>query len=224
MNELTFRRILAGQKETKPTANDAEEADVKALEDEVCLLDELISNALEVEQPDTLQQQLLDIPNQVSKSSRAPMAVIMSLAASVVLAVSVLLFTPQTPSNFINEALAHSAHQHQFGAPITLAALNQQLVNENVSLTDTIGHVYFAKTCELANKTMMHIAIMKNGQPISVYILPKHSRFQLTSITKDKQFATPLQKDNRAFYIVGDSKDNVTDIKQSMDKYLNIII
>ena len=92
---------------------------------------------------------------------------VFSLAASVLLSVSFLLFQkPTVASPFIQQALAHSHHPYRSVIPLPLQQVNAQLASKSMSLSEAIGKVYFAKRCVLDNIETIHLVLIENGSPV----------------------------------------------------------
>lgn len=230
MDDLTFRKLIAGG---KPEVNDASQAlspGAKKLAVEMTQMTEQVNQALTIDPPDSLLSDLLQIPDYdeqsdtIKKTTKPSNMWILSLAASVVLAFSFLLLQPYSEGPFTQSAFKHAMHQHPIAQPISLDVLNNELSSVGATLTNTIGKVYFAKYCELNGQSIMHIMMLENGQPLSIYMLPVQSSESLDSRYFRDMYGTPMEKGSRQLYLIGHDKKTVDKLSEKLTKELNFTI
>ena len=230
MDDLTFRRLIAqGNSEANETSQ-KHSPEAQELAAEMTQLTEQVNQALTVDTPDSLMSDLLKIPDldeqsdTIEKITKPTKTWILSLAASVVLAFSFLLLQPHSEVPFTQSAFKHAMHQHPIAQPISLDVLNNELSSVGATLSNTIGKVYFAKYCELNGQSIMHIMMLENGQPLSIYMLPVQSSESLDSRYFRDMYGSPMEKGSRQLYLIGHDKESVDKLSEKLTEELNFTI
>lgn len=229
MDEITLRKLMSGvSADELKRENQPKSPELEAARQEVENLDKTIKKALDVSLPSDFEARLLAIPDDESivKPSvpKNQKPIIYSLAASVVLAVLVLLLQPRHDQNFAVSAFDHASHVHPLSSPISYNTVNQQLEAFGAKLEGNIGQVVFVKPCRLKNQSIMHLILQVNDAPVSVYLLPEQSNELLSASQDGKLIGLPMQNQSRQVYLVGEDQANLQQAKQKLKEKLSFQI
>jgi hypothetical protein len=187
------RRLMtdpAGEQATADAeAARAEDGDLARVVADCEAFERQLGDAMRVTPPEDLQQQLARVPFRAGRSPRsgpAP-AVWLALAASLVLALAVSVFTPDSPAPAGDSRIAEHLtwHWDHDGPSVLSAALDAPARPEQVqSLLDSFGvqlapellaDVRLSKVCPTPDGAGAHLVLATQEGPITLYYMPRTS-------------------------------------------------
>ncbi len=216
MDELEFRRkVIATPNSKDKDLLKALEGDIKKQNfvSEMQAFDADIEKAMKVPVPEDLCARLMlnqsfDQEKMVSKTKqRWSMAIAASIAFTAAIGLSSFMYEEnpyqQSVSEYALEHIYHElGHTDTVDENINLNQVNAKLASFGGQLSANIGHVYYAKFCQVAGKKSLHLVVESEQGKVTVFILPKSDKLEDWSDFSDDKYSGTTQRFTSADLIV----------------------
>ncbi len=231
MDDLQFRRIIyadpTNQDEDIIAAKQDDPAKKQFAQD-ISLLDEKISQALQVSVPDELYNKLILRQTLAShQKQKRKTRIHLALAASVAIVSSLAFNFMQFSSAYSNlgdYALAHVYHEiEQFSNDddnrISLAYLNQKMTAFDGNFRTSLGKLISADYCRFDGMKSLHLVFQGLTNPVTIFIVPKNEQLAFNKRFHDENlYGESLSFKHANVIIVADKNESLNQWQHSVKK------
>lgn len=222
MDELSLRRALyTNPQQQDPITTSAIDTDptLSQLRSDLQRLDANIQQTLQISVPSDLSQKLMTISNSPTTASRTPSRSGWLIAASIsLLTIGLWVWQVPSASNVGEQALAHVHHEP--GAlvssePVSFGALNTLLDDLHARWQNQQVKVTYARTCHFDGMDSLHLVVMVDGKPVTLFVLPpKHSLKASPRFADQRFFGESLQMAGRDIVLIAEQADLLPKVQQ----------